>query len=206
MGVIIPLSIGFRHALPYQEVSDLNRYLPKLLQGRLPGRGIVQARHLPFLCLAGELVAAIIFPSYFTEWPLALTSFVSAWFYIRYLMWFPYSNLQGDHSTEFSFSFLFPKLIRPYVEKLTGLVLYRIIVRLSNGRLALRQSTDIASLYSPSDSAAAAAAFASLTGDPVCMDVDEDERSKALRDLDDKIAALTGGSTTCSSDVELASV
>ena len=208
MALVIPLSVGFRHALPYQEVVNCNRYLPTLLRDRLPGRGIVQARHVPFICVVGDILAAVIFPASFSEWPLAVTSFVTSWVYIRYMMWFPYTNIRGDHSNEFSFSFLFPKIIRPYVEKLTGSVIYPIFVRLLGNRLELRATSEITSLYAPSDSVAATAAFTSLTGEPVCLGVHEDERSKALRDLDDRIAALTNGgtSTTCSSDVELASV
>jgi hypothetical protein len=122
-------------------------------------------------------------------------------------MWFRYANVRGDHSVEFSFSFLFPKFMRSYVEKITGAFLYPIMVKISGRRLALRATPDITCLYAPKDSGAAAAALASLFGDPVCLGVEEDERSKALRDLDDRIAALTTASTTPgSSELELATV
>jgi hypothetical protein len=201
-GLIVPLAMGFRNALPYQEVINLNKYLPAKLHGHLPGRGNIQARHVPFLCLMYEIVGACIFPSCFTELPLVLLSFLSSWCYIRYFMWFPYASVRGDHSVEFSFSFNFPKYIRPYVEKMTGGLLFPLFLRISKNRCALRQSSDMTSLYSPAALASASAALAALNGDPACLAIEQDERTKALRDLEDRIASLSGVSTT----PELASV
>jgi hypothetical protein len=200
MGLVIPLAMGFRHALPYQDVVNLAKFIPIKFHGYLPGRGNIQARHVPFLCLVYELVGACIVPSYFTEWPLVILGFIASWFYIRSIMWFPYANVRGDHSVEFSFSFNFPRLIRPYIEKVTGGFLFRLLNRIMKNRLSLRQSSEMTTLYSPGDLASASSALTALIGDPVCLE--QDERSKALRDLDDRIASLSGVSTT----PELASV
>jgi hypothetical protein len=190
--LVITLVIGVRHAFPLKELLNLNKILPQPLHGVLPARGLVQARHLPFLCLSSEALLAFIFPSWFPEWPLAVLAYISAWVYIRYLMHFPYANLRGDHSSEFNFSLLFPKWSRPTIEKIAG-ILYSILTRLSR-LLELRPSdkstvTANVSLYSPADSAAANAVMEAIGTEKAKF---EERRAKALKFLDENIAALIG--------------
>ncbi len=197
-GYIIALLIGFRHAFPYQEIINLYKIIPSPMNELLPARGILQARHLPFLCLVMELCLAVLAPAYFQEWPLALLSFLSSWVYIRYLMHFPYANLRGDHSSEFNFALLFPKFIRPTVDAFAGMI-YAIIVRMTKGFLALRATdrTGLMSggtLYSPADTAAAVAVISSLANNSSSIEDNspDDRRLRTLKFLDDNIASLIG--------------
>jgi hypothetical protein len=112
-------------------------------------------------------------------------------------MSFPYANIRGDHSTEFSFSYLFPKMMRPTVDRITSGMIYPVMVKVSKGWLAVGQAdTSLAytlpmSLYSPGDTAAASAALSTLTNSSkLAASGDVDKRSKALRFLDENIAAL----------------
>lgn len=204
-GLMLTLVIGFRHAFPYKEVINLNKYFPHALHDFLPARGLVQSRHIPFLCLLSEIVFRVISPAYFPEWSLAVTAFFASWFYIRYLMNFPYANVRGDHSSEFNISLLFPKFIRPWVDKVSELV-YPIACRVSGGLLELRHTEKVSlaiasSLYSPSDSAAASAVidgFAETSQEEKAKF--EERRIKALKFLDANIAALMGGSEDGAND------
>lgn len=196
-GYVIALTIGFRHAFPYQEIVNLYKLIPAPLNEFLPARGIVQARHLPFLCLLSELVMAIAVPSSFREWPLALFSFFTSWVYIRYLMHFPYANARGDHSSEFNFALLFPKMIRPTADWIAG-HLYALAVRITRGYVALRVTDRVASmssvtLYCPADTAAAAAAISSLANNsPMTGSATDDKRIRTLMFLDENIASIIG--------------
>jgi hypothetical protein len=197
VGLVIPLVIGFRHAFPYKELVNLNKILPAVLHEFLPARGLIQSRHLPFLCLSTQCVLSFIFPSTFPEWPLALISYFASWFYIRYLMHFSYANLRGDHSSEFTLSLLFPKLIRPALDRVS-IVVYEVLVKVSGGRLELRPVEKVSltvptTLYSPADAAAATAALEVIA--PVTAEDRakfEERRAKALKFLDENIAALIG--------------
>ena len=197
IGLVIPLVIGFRHAFPYKELVNLNKMLPTILHECLPARGLVQSRHLPFLCLSAELTLSLIFPTRFSEWPLAVVGYFASWFYIRYLMHFPYANVRGDHSSEFVLCLLFPKLLRPTIDKLSVGV-YEIALRLTGHLVELRVTEKVSlavasTLYSPADSAAAAAAIDALaTGTPEEKAKFEERRARALRFLDDNIASLMG--------------
>lgn len=192
VGLVITLMIGVRHAFPLKELLNLNKILPKPVQGLLPARGLVQARHIPFLCLSTEIVLSIIFPSWFPEWPLAILAYISAWVYIRYIMHFPYANLRGDHSSEFNFSLLFPKLSRPTIDRF-GSIIYSILIQFS-GYFELRASdksslTANVSLYSPADAAAANAVMEAIGTEKAKF---EERRAKALKFLDENIANLIG--------------
>ena len=184
IGLVLTVVIGVRHAFPLKEIFNLGKIFPTALHGLLPARGIVQARHLPFIILSTEVVGAILFPSWFSEWPLGVISYFSAWFYIRYLMHFPYANLRGDHSSEFNLALLFPKLVRPIMDKLFSL-LYSVICKLTNA-FELR-TVDKSGLYSPADTAAANAVMDSLERSKF-----DEKKTKALKFLDDNIAALMG--------------
>ena len=205
VGLVIPLVIGFRHAFPYKELLNLNKFLPSVLHDVLPARGLIQSRHLPFLCLVTQATLSLIFPSVFPEWPLAVISYFASWFYIRYLMHFSYANVRGDHSSEFTLSLLFPKLIRPAIDRASILV-YEISVRLSGGRLELRQTEKVSltvstTLYSPADAAAATAALEVIA--PVTAEDRakfDERRAKALKFLDDNIAALIGRKGSANDD------
>ena len=191
-GLLLTLVIGVRHAFPLKELLNLNKVLPQALHAVLPARGLVQARHIPFLCLSTELILAFIFPSWFPEWPLAVMAYISAWGYLRYLMHFPYANVRGDHSSEFNFSLLFPKWCRHTIEKLCGVV-YSVFTQISSV-FELRPSdkaslTAAVSLYSPADAAAANAVMESIGAEKNKF---EERRAKALKFLDENIAALIG--------------
>jgi hypothetical protein len=192
VGLLITLLIGVRHAFPIKEVVNLNKFVPSMIQGLLPARGLVQARHLPFLCLSTEVILASFFPSYFPEWPLAPLAYISAWVYIRYLMHFPYANLRGDHSTEFQFSVLFPKAIRSSLDKMFG-IFYLVVHRFTDAfELRPSDKTSLAatiSLYSPADAAAANAVMEAIGTEKFKF---EERRAKALKFLDENIAALIG--------------
>lgn len=188
-GLVFALVIGFRHAFPYKEVVNLNKYFQQVL----PARGLVQSRHIPFICLLSEFALAWFFPLYFTEWPLAMAAYFSSWFYIRYLMWFPYANLRGDHSSEFTLSLLFPKPLRPPIDRVSERI-YSFSCKFSRGLLKLRESDKVSlSMYSPTESAAASAViegFGETTQEKRTKF--EEQRIKALKFLDDNIAALMG--------------
>jgi hypothetical protein len=117
-------------------------------------------------------------------------------------MHFPYANVRGDHSSEFTLSLLFPKYLRPFVDRLAAAV-YPATVAVSGGWLELRATEKVSvaiatSLYSPNDAAAASAVIETLAaGTAEERAKFEERRAKALRFLDDNIAALVGrkGST-----------
>jgi hypothetical protein len=205
IGMVIPLVVGFRHVFPYKELFNLNKLLPTAVHEFLPARGLVQSRHLPFLCLAGQCVLGFLFPSSFREWPLALVAYFSSWFYIRYLMHFPYANLRGDHSSEFNLSLLFPKVSRPTIDRLSAAV-FDVAVKLSGGWLDLRLTdkvslTSSTTLYSPADSAAASAALESMaTMSSEDRAKFEQRRARALKFLDENIAALVGRTESLTDD------
>jgi hypothetical protein len=184
VGLVLTVVIGVRHAFPLKEILNLGKIFPASLQVLLPARGIMQARHLAFIILTTELVGAVLFPSWFTEWPLGIISYFSAWFYLRYLMHFPYANLRGDHSTEFNLALLFPKFFRPILDKIFSLI-YSIICKLTN--VFELRTVDKSGLYSPADTAAANAVMDSLERSKF-----DDKKTKALKFLDDNIAALIG--------------
>lgn len=196
-GYIIALLIGFRHAFPYQEILNLYKVIPSPANELLPGRGVLQARHLPFLFLILELCLAIVAPAYFQEWPLALLSFFASWLYIRYFMHFPYANVRGDHSSEFNFALLFPKLIRPTVDAMAAMA-YRVVVMITKGLFAVRvadrmNTSSTGNLYSPADTAAAVAVISSLANaSHLDSSSPDDKRLRTLKLLDENIASLTG--------------
>ena len=167
--------MGLRHAFPLREVLNLNRRVPEWIKDYLPARGIIEYRHLPFLFLLCEVYLGVFVPGWFQDWPMGVLAFFSAWLYVRYCMHFPYANVRGDHSVEFSLSCLFPKLVRPHVEK-TACIVYEFVVGKSGGRLELR-SANGAWLYQASE--AAAGPF-------------DERKSKALQFLDENIAAIGG--------------
>ena len=197
VAIVLTLLIGFRHAFPFKEVLNLNRVLPAAVHEFLPARGLIQARHLPFLCLSSELVLAVAFPSWFSDWPIGIVAYFSAWFYIRYLMHFPYANVRGDHSSEFTLSLLFPKWLRPSIDRLSAMV-YPVAVMATGGWLELRVTDKISvaiasSLYSPTDAAAASSVIEVLAaGTAEERAKFEERRAKALKFLDDNITALVG--------------
>ena len=191
-GLIITLVVGIRHAFPLKELINLNKILPSAVHGFLPARGLVQARHVPFLCLSTEVLLGTIFPTWFPEWPLAVLAYLSSWIYIRYLMHFPYANLRGDHSTEFNFSLLFPKWSRHTIDRF-GSIVYTVLSKFTNvfeirspDKTTLNSNI---SLYSPADAAAATAVMEAIGTEKAKF---EERRAKALRFLDDNIATLMG--------------
>jgi hypothetical protein len=205
-GLIITLVIGVRHAFPLKELVNLNKVLPSAVHGFLPARGIIQARHLPFLCLSIEAVLGIFVPSGFPEWPLAALAYVSSWIYIRYIMHFPYANLRGDHSTEFNFSLLFPKWSRHTLDRLGGLV-YTVLLRFTNAfEIRTTEKTSLnsnISLYSPADAAAATAVMEAIGTEKAKF---EERRAKALKFLDDNIATLLGRNESVEDSLRLVDI
>ena len=197
IGLVITLVIGFRHAFPYKQVLNLNRYFPPILHELLPARGLVQSRHLPFLILCSALALGWFFPFYFPDWVFALPSFFASWFFIRYLMNFPYANVRGDHSSEFNFSLLFPKVLRPWIDRVSEVV-YLFACRVTGGWVELRVTDKVSlavasSMYSPSDSAAASAVIEGFSETSEEHKAKfEERRMKALQFLDANIAALMG--------------
>jgi hypothetical protein len=104
-GVLMAASIGYRHAFP-------TRPLAPFLSELIPTR-IFQSRHLPFVLLCSSFIGSLCAPRYFTDFQFAAFSFFWAWFYLRYLFFFEFANVRGDHSSDFSFDFLFPRALRP---------------------------------------------------------------------------------------------
>ena len=170
--LLLTLLVGVRHAFPLKELVDLTKHIPSGLHAFLPARGLIQVRHVPFLALLIELLGAIFFPRSFTQWPVVFSAYLAAWFYIRYLMHFPYANVRGDHSSEFNLSLLFPRWTRFVLEKLFNSV-YSVITRCMPF-LQLRVADKTSLMYSPG------------------MD---ERKTQALKILDDKINALGRGLT-----------
>lgn len=101
-GLVVTLSVGLRHAYPL-EVLPL---VPKNMG--------LQWRHLPICLVACAMACGFLGPSWLLpEWPFAPAALFFAWFYLRYIMWFPHASAYGDHSSDFCFANFFPSAIRP---------------------------------------------------------------------------------------------
>jgi hypothetical protein len=88
-------------------------------------------------------------------------------------------------------------MIRPTVDKVTSGLVYPVMVKVSKNWLAVGQADTTSaytlpmSLYSPGDTAAASAALSTLTNSSKQQTpTDIEKRSRALRFLDENIAAL----------------
>jgi hypothetical protein len=170
--LLLTLLVGVRHAFPLKELVDLTKHIPSGLHAFLPARGLIQVRHVPFLALLFELLGASVFPSYSTQWPVTLSAYLASWFYIRYLMHFPYANVRGDHSSEFNLSLLFPRWSRWALDPLFD-SLFSVVTRCLPF-LHLRVADKTSVMYSPGR---------------------DERKTQALKILDDKIRALGRGLT-----------
>ena len=111
-GLLMASSIAYRHAVP-------TRPLLPLISDIIPTR-LFQARHLPFIILCISILGYIIQPLHFADLPFVLSSFFTSWFYLRYYFHFKLAGVRGDHSTDFSFDVLFPRVTRPYISYITS--------------------------------------------------------------------------------------
>ena len=168
-GLLVASAIGYRHAFP-------TRPLAPSLSELIPTR-ILQARHLPFIILILSISGYILSPSHFSDLPLTLFAFFFAWFYLRYLFFFDFARLRGDHSSEFSFDLLFPKIFRPVICRFVTEPVYLLVSR-SVPWLRLRSAEDLhEELYAGRGEDEAAK---------------EMRRVKALRYLEENINRLKG--------------
>lgn len=196
IGLLVTIAVGLRHAYPLEAVSVLPRSLG------------IQCQHLPFgLAALFTLIGFAAPPWVLPEWSFAPLALFFGWLHVRYLMWFPYQEVHGDHSPDFTFAALFPQLLRPLVSCL-GAVGYAIGVSVVPGFVRLRQVEGDARqsiVYDPTQGAVSGSAGhgeaspprpPGPTLDPAagagCAGSQEynDRRSKALQLLDESINSL----------------
>ncbi|KAF4670372.1 hypothetical protein FOL46_000889 [Perkinsus olseni] len=194
-GLDCALAIGVQQAFPTMRLL------------KIPHHRSIRAEHLPFTLLVIALIVALFCPvTSPAHHDVALTAgaFISGWVYIRYYMYFYFAQQRGDHSNEFRFAMLFPKVMRPYLDRICG-GLYAITTRMcGNFRLRHgRSSSEILPsdmLYGPSATAQAQARsralFSAATGQAATVATSakrefEDRRKRALQFLDDNMGALS---------------
>lgn len=139
VGILVALAVGLRHAYPFEALPVL------------PRSWGLQCQHLPFALAACICVVGFFAPQWLPEWSFAPFALFYGWFYLRYLMWFPYAGAHGDPSPEFSFDSLFPRPVRPFVA-CAGAVAYGLGVTVAPGLLKLREvdsSLGHAIMYDP---------------------------------------------------------
>lgn len=128
-GLVVALSVGLRHAYPLEVLP----FVPK--------PWALQCQHLPFCIAIIYILLGLLGPQMFPEWPFAPLAFFTAWFYLRYLMWFSHAKAYGDHSPDFSFANLFPQGLRP-IAGAVGALTHNLASSVAPSLLQLRQPED----------------------------------------------------------------
>ena len=103
-------AIAYRHCFPTRPIAPS-------MSDIIPTRKF-QARHFPFILLCISFIGWLIAYSYFADFSLSVLSFFISWLYIRYFMFFKFAGVRGDHSPDFAFEFLLPKITRGFVSVL----------------------------------------------------------------------------------------
>ena len=169
------IAIAYRHAFP------LKPLLPSIAE-TIPTR-IFQARHLPFIMLSVHLIYGIFWARRLTMILSVLCSYWASWCWIRYFLHFPFANITGDHSEQFSFDLLFPSVLRPMLKPACAWF-YTCACKLSKFWI-LRSDAGSSNLYAPNETAAAA----SVGQTPEDRAAYETRRLKALRFLEQNIGS-----------------
>lgn len=110
IGLLVTVAVGLRHAYPFEAIP------------MLPRSWGLQCQQLPFGLTTVTTVVGLIAPRWLPEWPFAPLALIFGWLHIRYLIWFPYADTHGDHSPEFGFAALFPRVLRPFISCVGELV------------------------------------------------------------------------------------
>lgn len=173
-GLIVSTLVVSRHILPYKEILNYSKYVPEWIPST------VQSRDLPFIFVVFEVVLGVF--GLASDWPLTMLAFCVSWVYIRYCMYFSYADVRGDHSNEFSFSSLFPKLlVRGFVDQISCIV-YVWAVKKLGPRIDLKSVDKLTVLYSPNDTAGLVTEMRTAN---------YERKNQALMLLDENIASLT---------------
>lgn len=116
-------------------------------------------------------------------------------------MWFSYAEAHGDHSSEFTFTSLFPRPLRPFVGCFAEIV-YSCSVAVAPGFAKLREADGSLGTTIMYDPAKASGATGSAGGELPLAEVPaagparaeyNARRAKALQLLDENISSLLGG-------------
>lgn len=190
VGLVVALAVGLRHAYPFEALP------------LVPHSWGLQCQHLPFALAAFISTVGFFIPSWLPEWPFAPLALFFGWLHIRYLMWFPFGELHGDHSPEFTFDSLFPSAIRPLIS-CCGAIAYRMGTSCCAGFVKLREADESdghAIVYDPSRASdaesnggirlGAGLKLGSGAAGSASQREYDDRRAKALQLLDDNINAL----------------
>lgn len=174
IGLLMSICVGLRHAYPLQSPP----MIPKNLG--------LTCQNLPFCLLVLIVAIRLLAPPWvLPEWQFGTYSFLFSWLYIRYFMWFPMTNSYGDHGSDFAFSCMFPRALRPLVDVVAAIVYNFAMclapatfkVRDEDGNLGASNMYNVAGQNSGAESVESRLEY-------------EARRTKALAFLDENIAAL----------------
>lgn len=197
-GLLVALAVGVRHSYPLEALP------------LLPRTWGLQFQHLPFALASFACILGFLAPESLPDWPFAPPAFFFGWLHLRYLMWFPHAQAHGDHSPDFCFAALFPRVIRPVVG-CVGAVVHGLGDLVVPGFVRLRQVDVDAGhsiVYDPAMAMSVLAAYPSVVipGGPGSKEY-EARRAKALALLEESarssLARDAGRPLAISRDVEL---
>lgn len=185
-GLVVALAIGVRHSYPLEALPFF------------PRSWGLQCQHVPFAFSAGCVIVSCVFPVMAPELSFASFAFFFGWLHLRYMMWFPHTNVHGDHSPDFTFASMFPRLLRPVVTCI-GTPVHNLSAACCPGFVHLRQADPDAGQGIVCDPTAAAFSDQNVSWGPSSSDAGSKEykarRAKALALLDQNINSLLAPSS-----------